>query len=498
MAPRAKAKKTSDPAVKEIAPKADVAAKTKGTRVAAKSRAKNDALQEVNSAPAVAKVETSNINSRRGKAKPKTDAQLNVSGSTDASNAENRPENGEASAPTKKVSARKPNAIQKAAAKVEESPKKSPENDVEPPVSVEKVSTAKVKATKKAEKKPAEKVKKAEAKVEAVPKAVAKKSKKAEAVLEPPQPEEAAEPEESKPRRGRKAAADAKVKLQLQENAQLERKTAKAPAKKPAGASRKRKSATGEAEEDKAPAGKQKRKSKEAATDAGAAPAPPPKADSPVEEPANEADEAKPKSKAATKRKAPAKKAEEVEVKPAKVQKPAAEKKGKAEKPKMNATASDFGKIDFGSDKDFSLKITSWNVAGLRAVVAKNGFDYFEHEKPNIICLQVDSNLVSYFLFSRPLLPHISGDQMPGRRGSGSGKAERVPPLLVLEAGGAGWSGHLLEDHAASRRIWDRRRGNGRRGPHSHRRIREVLSHLRLCSERRQEAGYFAATFALE
>lgn len=56
---------------------------------------------------------------------------------------------------------------------------------------------------------------------------------------------------------------------------------------------------------------------------------------------------------------------------------------------KMNPTASDLSQIDFEADKEHSLKIVSWNVAGLRALVGKNGFDYFEHEKPDIICLQV-------------------------------------------------------------------------------------------------------------
>lgn len=58
-------------------------------------------------------------------------------------------------------------------------------------------------------------------------------------------------------------------------------------------------------------------------------------------------------------------------------------------KPKMNATETDFAKINFTSDKTFNMKICSFNVAGLRAFVAKGGHKYFEHEQPNIICLQV-------------------------------------------------------------------------------------------------------------
>lgn len=56
---------------------------------------------------------------------------------------------------------------------------------------------------------------------------------------------------------------------------------------------------------------------------------------------------------------------------------------------KMNPTESDLSQIDFETDKEFTLKIVSWNVAGLRALVSKNGMDYFAHEKPDIICLQV-------------------------------------------------------------------------------------------------------------
>lgn len=61
----------------------------------------------------------------------------------------------------------------------------------------------------------------------------------------------------------------------------------------------------------------------------------------------------------------------------------------KETKPKMNATTNDLSKINFETDKEFTLKIVSWNVAGLRALVTKGGFEYFEYEKPDIICLQV-------------------------------------------------------------------------------------------------------------
>lgn len=58
-------------------------------------------------------------------------------------------------------------------------------------------------------------------------------------------------------------------------------------------------------------------------------------------------------------------------------------------KAKMNATSTGYSEINFDTDKQFNFKIVSWNVAGLRALVAKDGIEYFEHEKPDIICLQV-------------------------------------------------------------------------------------------------------------
>lgn len=67
-------------------------------------------------------------------------------------------------------------------------------------------------------------------------------------------------------------------------------------------------------------------------------------------------------------------------------------------KTKLNPTSTDLSKIDFEIDKEFSLKIVSWNVAGLRAWFNKGGIDYFEHEKPDIICLQVRNCLIPFQL----------------------------------------------------------------------------------------------------
>ncbi|XP_063701412.1 recombination repair protein 1-like [Culicoides brevitarsis] len=75
-----------------------------------------------------------------------------------------------------------------------------------------------------------------------------------------------------------------------------------------------------------------------------------------------------------------------------KVAKAPKEKKAKAEpKPKLNKAATNFSNIDFGipgGEKEFNYKISSINVAGLRAFIEKGGFEFVEHEKPDILCLQ--------------------------------------------------------------------------------------------------------------
>lgn len=69
--------------------------------------------------------------------------------------------------------------------------------------------------------------------------------------------------------------------------------------------------------------------------------------------------------------------------------------------PRQNATVTDYSKIDFTIDKEFNLKISSWNVAGLRAMAGKGGFEYFDHERPDIICLQVN---FWFFFFTNNLM----------------------------------------------------------------------------------------------
>lgn len=60
----------------------------------------------------------------------------------------------------------------------------------------------------------------------------------------------------------------------------------------------------------------------------------------------------------------------------------------KTSKTLMNNATTDYEKIEFGIDQKFNMKITTWNVAGLRALVQKNS-DYFAQEDADIICLNV-------------------------------------------------------------------------------------------------------------
>lgn len=47
------------------------------------------------------------------------------------------------------------------------------------------------------------------------------------------------------------------------------------------------------------------------------------------------------------------------------------------------------------TDKEFNLKISSWNVAGLRAWLKKDGLRFVDCEQPDIFCLQV-CNIYKY------------------------------------------------------------------------------------------------------
>ncbi|KFB35487.1 AGAP009587-PA-like protein [Anopheles sinensis] len=67
-------------------------------------------------------------------------------------------------------------------------------------------------------------------------------------------------------------------------------------------------------------------------------------------------------------------------------------KKAKVAAPaKMNKCATDFESLNFDpevQDKEWNFKISSWNVAGLRAWVTKGGLEFLQHERPDILCVQ--------------------------------------------------------------------------------------------------------------
>ncbi|CAL7943267.1 unnamed protein product [Xylocopa violacea] len=70
-------------------------------------------------------------------------------------------------------------------------------------------------------------------------------------------------------------------------------------------------------------------------------------------------------------------------------------KRAKTEvKPIMNKTDTDLNEIDFDCVKlnaagdKYNLKICSWNVSGIRALIKKNGIDYITKENADIVALQ--------------------------------------------------------------------------------------------------------------
>jgi len=61
---------------------------------------------------------------------------------------------------------------------------------------------------------------------------------------------------------------------------------------------------------------------------------------------------------------------------------------------KKNKTSTDWASMDLSSEaktgegKPWNLKLSSWNVDGLRACCTKGGAEYLTHELPDVLCLQ--------------------------------------------------------------------------------------------------------------
>lgn len=73
-----------------------------------------------------------------------------------------------------------------------------------------------------------------------------------------------------------------------------------------------------------------------------------------------------------------------------------------ASKASKNGAVAELDKSAFTlpSDKEFNLKISSWNVAGLRAWLKKDGLKLLDLEEPDIFCLQVSQHSIIYALIA--------------------------------------------------------------------------------------------------
>ncbi|KAM6106520.1 DNA repair nuclease/redox regulator APEX1-like [Phoenicopterus ruber ruber] len=98
----------------------------------------------------------------------------------------------------------------------------------------------------------------------------------------------------------------------------------------------------------------------------------------------------------------------------------------------------------------FTLKVTSWNVAGLQAWVRKGGLQWVQEEAPDVLCLQetkCGGGVVPPKVWALPHLPHQFWASSEGRPGySGVGLLARHEPLSVTY-------GIAEEEHDAKGRV---------------------------------------------
>lgn len=73
-------------------------------------------------------------------------------------------------------------------------------------------------------------------------------------------------------------------------------------------------------------------------------------------------------------------------------------KTSKKAEPKAATDSYDKSLFPPPADKPFNLKISSWNVAGLRAWLKKNGLGFVEAEEPDIFCLQVQLTYINLYI----------------------------------------------------------------------------------------------------
>jgi exodeoxyribonuclease-3 len=77
------------------------------------------------------------------------------------------------------------------------------------------------------------------------------------------------------------------------------------------------------------------------------------------------------------------------------------------------------------------LKLLSWNVNGIRAVLRRGGFAFLDDERPDILCLQEVRATREQADPSFPRLPHQFWNPAPRPGYSGTATFSRVEPLSV-------------------------------------------------------------------
>ncbi|XP_048785909.1 DNA-(apurinic or apyrimidinic site) endonuclease isoform X2 [Lagopus muta] len=100
--------------------------------------------------------------------------------------------------------------------------------------------------------------------------------------------------------------------------------------------------------------------------------------------------------------------------------------------------------------RPYNLKVTSWNVDGIRAWVKKGGLKWIEAEAPDVLCLQetkCGAEGLPAELNQLQLLPHKFWGSAVGRPGySGVGLLSRTEPLRVTHGIG-------IDEHDAEGRV---------------------------------------------
>lgn len=100
-------------------------------------------------------------------------------------------------------------------------------------------------------------------------------------------------------------------------------------------------------------------------------------------------------------------------------------------KPKLNNFTTDYTGMNFETPtlKEWNFKISSWNVAGLRALIQKDGMEFIKKEDPDIMCLQVCPTYNNIGRIKKKTLK--LGNKMSVGRGSSWSTNWRLPQILA-------------------------------------------------------------------